>query len=338
MPRRSEDRYPVQDSTLSPEALGNDLPRLYDLRKPVECWFHRKGICDTYQVRTPHGHSFLKVYRHGRRTRTDVEEEVRLLLHLAKNGVSVARPIARTDQAFVTKLNAPEGDRYSVLFEAAPGECDDGGDLNKICSLGRTVGKMHHILDSFPLPYRRQRLDLSHLIDESIGAIERIMTHRQSDMATIRSIATRIKSLSLFGTMSSPEFGPCHGDLHGGDVAYDHNGMPTLFDFDSSGCGWRAYEIGVFPSSVDWMDTSRSADKERERRLASFLEGYSETRELSPSEREVVRWSPAIRHIFLMGHVLTYSTSTKGNHWVNDEFIDWHMTWFRHWLRRVDPG
>ncbi len=108
--------FPVQDSTLSAEALGERVLKRYSLSGRVVCRFFRKGICDTYRVETGGQEYYLKVYKHARRTRTDVAEEVRLLNYLAANGVSVARPVMRQDGHYLSRLAAPEGTRYSVLF------------------------------------------------------------------------------------------------------------------------------------------------------------------------------------------------------------------------------
>ena len=170
-------------------------------------------------------------------------------------------------------------------------------------------------------------------MDDNLQTIGKFMHHRSADLELIRSIAESIGRLRLFSTRTAPEFGVCHGDLHGGDVAYDGAGNPTLFDFDSSGRGWRAYDIGIFPASVEWMDTSEQLESTRQQRLAVFLEGYNTCRPISSDEIEAIRYSPAIRHIFLMGHVLKHTTVTEGVHWADDSFIDWHMNWFTHWIR-----
>ena len=35
--------------------------------------------------------------------------------------------------------------------------------------------------------------------------------------------------------------------------------------------------------------------------------------------------------LYSMGFVLRYAAVQEGDHWANDRFIDWHMTWFNHW-------
>ena len=94
----SRQLFPVQNSTLSAEALALRVLKRYRLSGKVVCRFFRKGICDTYRVDAGDKEYYLKVYRAVRRTRTDVSEEARLLNHFAENGVSVARPVMRQDR------------------------------------------------------------------------------------------------------------------------------------------------------------------------------------------------------------------------------------------------
>ena len=327
--------FPVQDSTLSADALTERVLKRYRLSGRVVCRFFRKGICDTYRVEAGDQEYYLKVYKAVRRTRMDVTEEVRLLNDLAANGVSVARPVIRQDGRYVSRLAAPEGTRYSVLFEAAHGVADDGGDPRRIKTLGEMVGRMHQCADKMRVPYRRSHLDMRHLVDDNLLVIAPLMAHRGTDFRMIRRVADTCRDrISQLLPQSRPEYGICHGDLHGGDVCYDKNNRPVLFDFDSSGYGWRALDIGVFLASDHWMDISCEAEDRRQGRLAAFVDGYSSVRKLTAHELSAVQLGPPIRHIFLMGHVLRYTTVQEGEHWANDHFIDWHMTWFNHWTER----
>jgi Ser/Thr protein kinase RdoA (MazF antagonist) len=80
------------------------------------------------------------------------------------------------------------------------------------------------------------------------------------------------------------------------------------------------------------MDTSQEGEARRGREAAQFLAGYASVRELSIGELEVLQLGPAVHHIFLMGLVLRYWSVRDGWHWADDDFIDWHMKWFRHWI------
>ncbi len=326
--------FPVQNSTLSTGALASLIEKRYDLPGPVSCRFFRKGICDTYSVKTAQAAYFLKIYRYGRRTRLDVTEEVRLLNYLGENHVSVARPVACKDESYVNQLSAPEGVRYAVLFEAAEG-FEENNDENRIKALGEMVGRFHQCSDRMPGEYRRKHLDMKYIIDENLAAISTLVAHRIEDYKIIEKIGEYCKEqVPKLLSKSKPEYGICHGDLFGGDVRYKEDNTPVIFDFDSSGCGWRALDIGVFLTTPDWMDTSDEAEQLRQTQLSVFLEGYLKHRKLSENELAAVQLMPPIHHIFLMGHVLRYSTIHEGEHWANDEFIDWHMKWFKYRAER----
>lgn len=330
----TDELFTVQNSTLSAKALVPWLLQIYPLSKPVSCEFFRKGICDTYIIKTSEAGYYLKIYFHGRRTRLDVTEELRLLNYLGKNGVSVVKPVMKRDGSYVSQLKSPEGVRYAVLFEEAEGVEEDN-DEGRIKALGDMVGRFHQCSDKMRGVYRRKHLDMKHLIGDNLDAISPLMAHRTADFRIIENIGEHCKYqvLRLLST-SKPEYGICHGDLFGGDVRYKTDNTPVIFDFDSSGCGWRALDIGVFLTTPEWMDTSDEAEKLRQTQLSTFLQSYSINRKLSEDELSVIQLTPPIHHIFLMGHVLRYTTLYEGNYWANDNFINWHMKWFRYWAEK----
>ena len=323
--------FPVQNSTLSANALAELARREYPLQGPPVCKFWRKGMADTYRIEAGSQLFFLKVYMAARRSRKDVDEEVRLLLHLARGGVGVSVPIESINGRYILALSAPEGERYAVLFEGAKGTEGTTGQHQR--ELGRMVAAMHQCADRLEPSYDRDCFELEHLLDDSLACIEPLMVNRPEDYEIIARIARHARAV-VTATLPrrKPEHGVCHGDLHGGDVLYSPDGAPLIFDFDSSGCGWRALDIAVFGGSSDWMDTSQETEVRRQREVAQFLDGYTSVRELSGGELEVLKLDSAVHHIYLMGLVLRYWTIRDGWYWADDSFIDWHMKWFRHWI------
>jgi Ser/Thr protein kinase RdoA (MazF antagonist) len=329
--------FPVQNSTLSEKALLPWMLDKYSLPEFISCKFHRKGsgICDTYVINTAERDYYLKIFMHGRRTKLDVSEEVRLLNYLVKNGVSVSMPIVQKDGSYVSQLTAPEGARYTVLYEGAKGVEGDTNE-NRIIAFGDMVARFHQCSDRMPGVYRRKHLDMKHLIDENLTAIAALMAHRIEDYKIIENTGEYCKKqVQKLLSKSKPEYGICHGDLHGGDVRYKEDNTPVIFDFDSSGYGWRALDIGVFQGTPDWMDTSDEAEQLRRAQLSLFMEGYSRHRRLSENELSIVQLTPFVRHIFLFGHFLRYYGIHQGNYFANDDYIDWHMEWFRNRVDRV---
>ena len=325
--------FPVQNSTLSADALAQLVQREYSLPGSPVCRFWRKGMADTYRIDAGGRVYYLKVSMTSRRTLKDIDEEVRLLIHLSDGEVAVSAPVKSINGQYVLALPAPEGERYAVLYQGAIG-VEGTTDLHRR-ELGRMVARMHQRADSLEPPYERDFLELEHLLDDNLASIQLLMAHRPQDYAIIARIAQYAREVVVSALpRRNPEHGVCHGDLHGGDVLYSPEGLPVLFDFDSSGCGWRALDIAVFQGAADWMDTSAEAEHQRQRETGQFLEGYSSIRQLSSGELEVLKLDSAVHHIYLMWIVLRYWSIRDGWHWANDSFIDWHMTWFRHWIER----
>jgi Ser/Thr protein kinase RdoA (MazF antagonist) len=273
---------------------------------------------------------FFKIYFKSRRSRKDVQEEVRLLLHLLADGIGVCEPIGSVKDKYVLSISAPEGERSAVLYRAVEG-AEESTERHRR-ALGRMVAQMHQSADTLDPPYARDDFELEHVLDDNLAAIGRLMTHRADDFQLIRSIAEYARELVLNSLApQSPEHGPCHGDLFGGDVLYSPSGEPVIFDFESSGTGWRALDIAIYGGSTDWMDTTEEGELRRKREVGQFLEGYGSVRQLTEGEIRVLSLDSAVHHIFLMGIVLRFWTDRDGWYWANDEFINWHMKWFRHW-------
>lgn len=270
---------------------------------------------------------------HERRSETDVSEEVRLLNYLGENGVSVVKPLMKKDGTYTSELKAPEGNRYSVLYESVEGD-EIGDDENHIRAFGEMVGKFHQCSDDMPGEYHRKHLDLEYLLDSSIEVISPHMPHRIEDLTIIKRIAEYCKEqIPALLPKEHPEYGICHGDLFGGDVRFTEDDVAIIFDFDSSGCGWRALDIGVFTGSPDWMDTTDEANRIRAKEQSIFLDGYSKYRIISENELRVMQLSLPIHHIFLMGLFLHYYGIHQGYSFADDEYLEWYMVWFRYWAK-----
>ena len=324
----------ITHSTVSGEHLCAKVLARYDLDFPVDCVFLQMGCNDTYRVRTGGQTLYLRVYRHGWRSRRQIEAEVEMLDFLSHREQPVSAPVRRRDGRFLTRVSSPEGQRYSVLFTEAPS--DRGMRVAEHRDYGSTVAKLHSALDEWPIETSRPQLGRAHLTTEPLSRIKPHMAHRPQDWAWLRSVTSALwQSLeeAQIGARN-PEYGWCHGDLP--NVHVDRSGRMTLFDFDCCGVGWRSYDIAVVLWLYSWVAYQGAWPRGRvARRWNQFLDGYSNVRGLSPVEISSTQIFVPLRHIWLMDLQL----STIGVQPLNrmglgdlDTYLDSSLGFLRHWI------
>ena len=115
------------------------LPK-YRLTNPV-CSLLVHGLNDTYTVTANRKHYFLRVYGCAWRDRGEIVSEVDMLNYLHRRRQPVSHPIRRKDGAYLTRINAPEGARYAVLFSEATGTNPNFQKLAICRQYGEVVGR-----------------------------------------------------------------------------------------------------------------------------------------------------------------------------------------------------
>lgn len=238
---------PVIDSNIRADALAREVLPHYDVGDPVQCRLYTRGLNDTYKVETSRsGSYFLRVYRAGWRGIDEIETELAMLRHLARQGASVSLPVARRDEEILTSLDCAEGRRWAALFTAAPGKeiANQQYTEEQAVLYGEAAGAIHHASESFAGRWLRPPLDLVHLLDRPLTAVASALSHRAADASYIVELGVRLRG-RITGAIGL-EIGFCHGDLHGQN-ANEAAGTLTFYDFDCCGWGYRAYDVAVFP-------------------------------------------------------------------------------------------
>lgn len=113
--------FPVINSTLSATALGQLVIEKYGLNQNCSCRLFRTGMNHTYFITDNDTKYVLRVYCYNWRSKSEIEEEIKLLQLLKENQLSISYPIADKKDIFIQDINAPEGLRYAVLFSFAEG-------------------------------------------------------------------------------------------------------------------------------------------------------------------------------------------------------------------------
>lgn len=292
-------------------------------------------MSDVYLVKAQDASYILKIYLRDRHTRPEIEAEVDFLNDLLASDVPVAAPVATRDGEYLDELDAPEGTRYALLFDALTGDAPQETNLEHSRAFGQLAGRLHQCADrpsQQGKTYQRWHLDEQYLIEEPLCCIASFFEHRTGDLNYLKSLGRDlIAELHSRVSKTSPEYGMCHGDLHTGNARFDRHGRLALFDFDSCGYGWRAIDIGVYHVSYDWMSLSQETRRQKERLWAAFVEGYSQERRLSQNELLVAQLCLPIRHLELMGITMRYWSPQTGIGWITDEYLDEHLNWFKTW-------
>jgi Ser/Thr protein kinase RdoA (MazF antagonist) len=317
-------------SVPSAQALNERVLSRYALPTPVQCEFLHLGVNETYRVRAAEKTYFLRLYRRGWRVRKEILAEVDMLLYLRRRRLPVSYPIQRTNGSYLTRVNAPEGPRYAVLFSPAPGK-NAGLNTRQCQDYGQLTARLHASLDKKKRDARRFDLDIDHLVRDPLQTIAPFLEHRPRDLDYLREVGeafgAKIES-SL--PRRAPAYGSCHGDHHGGNLHWDEKSGITLFDFDCYGYGWRAYDLAVFRwIHNSWeAQTSRAQKAKNTRKWNAFLCGYEMERALSKGELQAVDYFVVLREIWLMG-LHTQGAYAWGTGWINDGYFDHHLSYIK---------
>lgn len=293
-----EPPFPIQSSILAADALAERVLPCYRVAGPTRCRLAARGVNDTYRVDGGDATFYLRVSPHGWRTEPELSAELTLIDELDRRGLRVARPVPRHDGDYLSRLAAPEGERFAVLFAAA-----DGADVRDIDgaqsrAYGRLAAHLHDAADAAAIASARFHLDERHLVDEPLASIRAAIGPGNEDLTFLEQVAAQVRRHLAALPRQAPAYGLCHGDLHPGNARFDPAAEPTLFDFDFCGHGWRTYDLTVFL----WNAFGEGRSKRwRADRWRAFLRGYREVRPLDEAALEAVPLFLVARQIWLLG-------------------------------------
>lgn len=316
--------FRVSNSTLSTEELALQVVPFFGVGPALRCDFFSFGINDTYRVTTRDDKVyFMRVYRHGLRSRTDVNYELAMLNHLHKKGVSVARPLPSRSGSYTLDLPAPEGTRFAALFTLAEGvePVYDSHPEQVAEQYGQAVARLHNALDDFACQPVRLGPDLERLIDGPMRSVRPFLEPMQAYWDYVEHFASRLRERIVNLPIQRLEQGACHGDLQGFHAHIDAAGTLTFYDFDFCGYGYRAYDLAVFR----WC--ARLKDQESIW-WPPYLRGYTAERNISDLDLQAVPLFVCARHIWHMG-LHTANAHTWGCGDLNEAYFSQRIQWLQ---------
>lgn len=246
-------QFPVSSSILSAAHLNYFLQERYEFIKNSTCHLIKAGVNHTYLITHPSEKYIFRVYSLNWRTEKEISEELRLINHLKNNNISVSYPIPDKDGNYIQMLQAPEGDRYGVLFSYASGEKLFNYPALTHFGIGEMMALIHRNSCNFKL--ERVVYTSQTLLTLPFQQLKQFVSADTEEMNFMKStLECLLKEINNV----NPEYirqGAVHLDIWFDNLNVDIKNRVTLFDFDFCGNGWLCLDIAYYLLQLRVVET-----------------------------------------------------------------------------------
>lgn len=288
--------FPVSNSQLSAAHLARLLQLQYDLAPGVDCHLIKAGINDTYQVTTASDKYVFRVYSLNWRTPEEILEEIRLLQHLKDHEIPVSSAVADKNGHYLQTLNAPEGERFGVLFTFAAGEKLHSYADEIHFKTGAVMARMHQLTQNFPL--NRITYTATTLLEDPMPYINKFLEADTPEMAFMRSTQQYLLKELQGADTSAIRQGVVHMDIWFDNMNINKQGDITLFDFDFCGNGWQCLDIAYY---ILQLHSVLREMPECQVKMDAFLDGYTAVMPISAEEKRLLPVLGVCMYFFYLG-------------------------------------
>lgn len=316
--------FPVTNSTLSANKIGELLQHKYGLSENTECKLFRAAMNHVYMISDNNDKYVFRVYTFDWRTKIEIAEELRLLKHLKENKTNVSFPIADNLNEYIQELNAPEGKRFGVLFSFADGEKSARFTAETSFFIGQVLAKVHKSAENFGL--NRITYNNRTLLIDSVKRTREFFKKETDETKFIERLANYLQN--EFDNVENEQirFGAVHLDVWFDNMHFNEENKVTLFDFDFCGNGWLCLDISyflfqLFITNLDENDYKVKAE--------SFLKGYETISEISKEEKRIL----PIVCLAIMTYYISMQCD-RYDHWTNLFLNEDHLKRFVGNLKR----
>lgn len=318
--------FPVTESTLSAHHLGAFLQEKYSLSANTTCKLYRTGMNHLYQIADENTKFVFRAYTFNWRTKLDVSEELRLLLHLKELEIPVAYPIPDSNGKYIQEINAPEGTRYGVLFSFAEGKKTTKFTPQASYHLGVAMAKIHRATQDFEL--LRITYNSETLLTQSLSRTKSFFTNTSEEMDFIEK-ATGYLTIE-YGKVDTAQVrnGALHLDIWFDNVHFNAENEVTIFDFDFCGNGWQCHDISYF---LYQLYSTNPDENEYIGKAENFLQGYESIIKITHEEKRIMPF-------VCLGIMLFYISmqcdryETWSNIFLNEDHLRRFVTSLKRWI------
>ncbi|MFD3270738.1 phosphotransferase enzyme family protein [Paenibacillus dendritiformis] len=206
-------------------------------------------------------------------------EEVSWTNALYREGVGVA-PVIPSCRGQIVELMPPK-DIIVVVYKAAPGIHLPRAEWNAdvLAELGRQIGRMHRITQSYEANHR-----LHHLGDWHDQEEYNFAQYIPAEETAIRAIAANVLAEVKKLPRERATYGLIHGDLWLENILVDRGSSLTMIDFQDCEKHYYMYDLAVpLYSALEFSFAGAGNIRDYGNSIANALiEGYQEEHTLNP--------------------------------------------------------
>lgn len=280
------EKFPTINSTLSPNELSKVIQQKYLLSDKTECNLFRAAMNHLYIITDDEKKFVFRVYTHNWRTKLEIEEELRLLIHLKETDQQVAYPIADKSNEYIQKIDAPEGQRFGVLFSYANGAKTAKFSNQTSFLIGQTLAKIHKSTEKFML--NRIAYNSQSLLVDSLLRTKNFFKNKTDEIKFLEQLSNFLTIKFDNIDEKQMRYGTVHLDVWFDNMHIDNEKDVTFFDFDFCGNGYLCFDISYFLFQL--LSTNLKED-EYQVKADSFLKGYETITEISNEEKKFLSFA-----------------------------------------------
>ncbi|WP_326980979.1 phosphotransferase [Chryseobacterium sp. MYb264] len=309
--------FPVIASILSETELAQFIKEKYLLKEDSNCQLFRTGVNHTYFISDNEKKYVVRIYCKNWRTKSEIQEELQLLLMLKDNDLAVSYPLPDKNGNLIQEINAPEGLRYAVLFTFAEGKKMRFMHDETCFAIGEIMAKIHNLTAGKKI----NRIDYNSevLLDQAYDNINSFFAEDLEEMQYIRKISPQITQKFNEITWSENQKGIVHLDIWYDNLSVNKEDEIIIFDFDNCGNGALILDVAYFCKQLFFIESDK---EEYERKFQSFINGYQQIRSLSDKEIKLIPEAGASVFIFYIG------VQAKRFDWSNIFFTENYLKMF----------
>lgn len=309
-------QFPVTHSILSAKHIAGFLEEIYSLNKGATCSLIKSGINDTYLITTSDNKFVFRIYSFNWRRETEILEEIRLLNDLNQHGLPVSYPVPDKNGRYIQTLNAPEGNRFGVLFSYAAGEKLHIASEENHFRIGQLMARFHTIT----VNQRLNRIDYTPevMLIEPIRQIAHFLPIESEEMQFMQITQKYLLREFQNADTSQIRQGAVHMDIWFDNLNITDTQEITLFDFDFCGNGWIATDIAYYILQLHNVEKYEPTDYQP--KVDSFLKGYESITPITTEEKRLLPILGVSMYFFYLG-VQCQRFDNWSNSFLNENYL-----------------